>query len=94
MPFYNITPSFQAVARYTFLSSVDDNGVRFARYENEVASGRGDTYNEVYLGLNYYFYGHKLKVQTGFDYASMQDRANDGGAYNGWGWTPALRISW
>lgn len=27
--------------------------------------------NEFYLGLNYYLCGHKLKVQTGIQYADM-----------------------
>jgi len=94
MPYYNLTDKLQAVARYTYITSDDVNGVRLARYENQVVSGRGDEYNEFYLGLNYYFYGHKLKLQTGVQYAEMRDRANDGGAYSGWGWTTGLRISW
>ena len=74
--------------------SDDDNGVRFARYEREIAGGRGDEYSEVYVGLNYYWYGHKLKLQTGLQYANMDDRAADGGAYSGWAWTTGFRISW
>lgn len=94
MPYYNLTPKFQAVARYTWLRSRDDNGVRFATYENQVVAGRGDEYQEIYLGLNYYFYGHKLKIQTGVQYADMQDRAHDGGEYSGWAWTTGLRLGW
>lgn len=94
MPYYNITSKLQAVTRYTWIKSSNDNGVRFARYEDRVVSGKGDEYNEFYLGLNYYFYGHKLKLQTGVQYADMQDRANDGGAYSGWAWTTGLRIGW
>jgi phosphate-selective porin OprO and OprP len=94
MPFYNITPKFQAVARYTYLSSSDNNGVRLARYENVVVSGRGNEYQEIYGGLNYYVYQHKLKFQTGIQYADMQDRANDGGEYRGFSWVTGLRISW
>ena len=55
---------------------------------------RGDDYNELYAGLNYYLSGHKLKLQTGFSYAWMRDGANDGGRYDGWSWTTGLRISW
>ena len=84
----------QAVVRYTYLSSEKDNGLRLALYENTVVPGRGDEYNEIYLGLNYYFYKHKLKVQTGVQYADMKDRADDGGEYSGWAWTTGLRISW
>lgn len=94
MPFYNITDKFQVVGRYTFIDSDDFNGVRLARYESEVVSGRGDEYHEAYLGLNYYLYGHKLKLQTGINYADMKDNANDGGEYSGWGWTTGLRVSW
>jgi phosphate-selective porin OprO and OprP len=94
MPFYNITDKFQVVARYTYLSSEDNNGVRLNSYENLVVPGRGDEYNEVYFGLNYYFYGHKIKIQTGVQYAEMDDDARDGGTYQGWAWTAGLRIGW
>jgi phosphate-selective porin OprO/OprP len=56
--------------------------------------GQGDRYNELYLGANYYFYGHKLKLQNGAQFAKMNDRANDGGAYSGASWTTGLRVSW
>ena len=36
--------------------------------------GRGDRYQEIYLGANYYFYGHKLKLQSGAQWADMDDR--------------------
>jgi phosphate-selective porin OprO and OprP len=94
MPYYNITDKFQAVTRFTHLESENPNGVRLALYENLVVPGRGDEYNEVYVGLNYYFYGHKLKAQTGVQYADMHDRANDGGEYSGWAWTTGFRMSW
>jgi phosphate-selective porin OprO and OprP len=94
MPFYNLTDKLQAVARYTYLQSDKNNGLRLALYENTIVPGRGDEYNEVYLGLNYYFYGHKLKLQTGVQYADMKDHAHDGGAYSGWAWTTGLRLAW
>jgi phosphate-selective porin OprO/OprP len=94
MTHYMLTRRLQIVGRYTFLQSADNNGVLLARYENRVVSGKGDQYQEFYAGLNYYFYGHKLKVQTGVQYAEMRDRANDGGQYYGWAWTTGLRISW
>lgn len=94
MPHYKLTERLQAVARYTCLKSADDNGVQIARYENQVVSGRGDEYHEFYAGLNYYFYGHKLKVQTGLQHAEMRDQAGDGGEYSGWAWTIGLRVGW
>ncbi len=94
MPWFNITEKLQAVVRYTYLNGDKPNSVRLARYENTVVSGRGDEYNELYAGLNYYIYGHKLKIQTGLAYATMHDQANDGGKYAGWNWTTGLRLSW
>ena len=94
MPFFNLTSHFQVVTRYTYLRSKDENGVRLARYENQVTDGRGDRYNEFYVGVNYYFYGHKLKLQSGLQFADMNDSAADGGAYSGIASTTGLRVSW
>jgi phosphate-selective porin OprO/OprP len=94
MPYYNITDKLQAITRYTHLSSDGLNGVQLGTYENRVVRGRGDEYNEVYVGANYFFYGQKLKLQTGLQFADMNDRANDGGAYSGTSWTTGLRIGW
>ena len=94
MPFYNATDKLQFVGRHTFLDSEQPNGVRLATYESRLVPGRGDRYHEWYAGANYYFYGHKLKLQTGLHHAEMKDRANDGGAYSGLSWTSGLRIGW
>ena len=94
MPLFNATDKLQFVVRYTYLDSDGTNGLSLATYENKVVSARGDRYNEGYVGANYYFYGHKLKLQTGVEFADMQDRANDGGAYSGTSWTTGLRIGW
>lgn len=94
MPFYNFTDKFQFVGRYVFLESERPNGVRLGTYENRIVAGRGDRYKEGYLGANYYFYGHKLKVQTGVQFADLRDRANDGGAYSGTSWVTGLRVGW
>jgi phosphate-selective porin OprO/OprP len=94
MPFINLTERFQVVSRYTFLDSRDPNGVLLGTYENQVVSGRGDLYNEAYLGANYYFYGHKLKLQTGLQFADMNDSADDGGAYSGVSWVTGIRVGW
>ena len=94
MPFYHLNQRTEVVARYTYVKSHGDNGVRFGRYENSLSDGLGDRYTEIYLGLNYYWYGHKLKLQNGIQYLEMRDRANDGGAYSGWSWTTGFRVSW
>ena len=94
MPFVNITPKFQIVGRHTYLKSENPNGVLLANYESRAVAGRGDRYNEGYIGANYYFYGHKLKLQSGLQFGDMNDSANDGGAYSGVSWTTGLRVSW
>ena len=94
MPYHNFNEKFQFVARYTYLKSFGENGVRLARYENRIESGRGDRYNEIFVGLNWFVYGHDFKFQTGFKYTVMDDRADDGGEYRGWGWTTGFRMSW
>ncbi len=94
MPFFNLTDRLQAVGRYTWLESDDANGVRLAAYESRIVEGRGDQYRELYLGANYFFYGHKLKLQSGVQIARMRDRAGDGGVYAGTSWTTGLRVGW
>ncbi|HWI16980.1 MAG TPA: porin [Vicinamibacterales bacterium] len=94
MPFVNATSKLQFVARYTFLESDGNNGLSLATYENKVTRGNGDRYQEAYAGANYFFYGHRLKLQTGVQFADMRDRANDGGAYSGVSWTTGLRVGW
>lgn len=92
--YYLIDKKLQAVLRYTYMSSDDSRGLRLNRYENEVTFGRGNEYQEVFAGLNYYFYGHKLKLQGGVQYANMEDDTNKGGDYNGWQGILGLRVSW
>jgi phosphate-selective porin OprO/OprP len=94
MPFVNATDRLQFVGRYTYVESGDPNGVQLATYENRVVGGRGDQYEELYLGANYYFYGQKLKLQSGVQFADMDDRAEDGGAYSGVAWTTGIRVGW
>lgn len=95
MPYYNVAEKIQLVLRYTYITSADPNGLRLARYERDITSGRGDEYTEYFVGFNVFFYQHQLKWQTGLALANMEDEADDGGAYDdGWGLTTALRIYW
>jgi phosphate-selective porin OprO/OprP len=94
MPFFNATDALQFVGRYTFVDGDGDNGVALPTYENRVARGSGDQYREGYLGVNYYFYGHRLKLQSGVEFGRMQDRVNDGGEYSGLSWVTGLRVGW
>lgn len=40
------------------------------------------------------FFLHKLEWQTGLEYASTKDDANDGGKFKGWGLSTGLRMYW
>lgn len=92
MPWFMLTDRLQFVTRYTYIASADPHGVRFNRYENVLTSAKGDEYQEFYVGLNYYIYGHRLKLQTGLEYVSMRDSLSDGGNYRGWSWVSGLRV--
>ncbi|MBL9142149.1 MAG: hypothetical protein JNM99_00585 [Verrucomicrobiaceae bacterium] len=97
IPTYDLTKKLQLVARYTFLDSYGPDGLRpQRRYENEVpdlAGTRGDRYQALYAGVNYYLYGHKLKLQAGIEYSHMADSANNGGAFNAWTYSTGIRFS-
>lgn len=93
MPFLHVTDKLQFVGRHTYLRG-GHNGVQLARYEKYLTGVQGDFYKEFYLGANYYFYGHKLKLQSGVQFADMSDSANNGGIYSGVAATSGLRVSW
>jgi phosphate-selective porin OprO/OprP len=94
MPYFNLSDKVQLVASYNYVTSSGENGVRLDRYESSVVSGRADEAHEFYAGVNYYLCKHKLKWQTGVEYTTASDSANDGGAYDGWGVSSGIRISW
>lgn len=93
MPYYNFTAKWQAVFRYTLLDS-ERNGLALNIYENKLLSGRGDRYTEEYVGVNYFIYGHRLKIQAGLQFEDMRDAANDGGAFSGTSFTTGFRVGW
>jgi len=68
----------QLALRYHYASSSDDYGLQFnKRYEQPVTSGKGDSYNSYYLGLNYFIYQQKLKLMTGLEYFDMGGVADE-----------------
>lgn len=94
MPFYNVTPKLQAVTRYTRMDSDGPAGIRLNTYESRVVSSRGNEYNELYLGANYYFYAHRLKLQTGVQFADMNNTVTGTDVYSGTSWVTGLRVGW
>jgi phosphate-selective porin OprO and OprP len=93
MPFYDITDKTQAVFSYTYLQSSGGDAIKLTRYEKDLFSGKGTKLSESFLGLNHFFYGHKLKWQNAIQYSEM-DTTTSGDNYDGWGFTSGLRISW
>ncbi len=97
IPTFDITKKLQLVARYTYMDSAGPDGIKAERrYENlvpDLTGARGDQYQAVYLGLNYYIYGNKLKLQTGVEYSTMRDGTNKGGAFEAWSYVAGVRFS-
>lgn len=96
MPSYALTPKLELVGRFTYLDGDGPGALRpQRRYENEVPGingTRGDSYRAGYLGLNYYLYGHKLKLQTGVEYSRMNDSSAAGGAFHTWSYISGFRF--
>ena len=91
MPFYDFTDKIQGVFSYTYVESKDPLDIDVTRYERDLA-GRGDEMQEYFFGINYFFYGHKLKWQNAIQYSEMDNLGIK--VYEGWGYTSGLRISW
>lgn len=105
MPSYYITDGLQVVMRYQYANG-DNDGLRLqSRYErlapayNPVTApdglkdgGRGENYHALYLGLNYYLYGHKLKLMGGIEYHNMDNGNDSGGEFEGWTASAGLRM--
>ena len=93
-PTYDILPGkIQLVGRYSFAASKGDSGVRAqSRYEAMAGALRGDSYQSIYLGGQYFINGDKLKLQAGAEYAALgQESAAD--CYDGFTLLTGVRLS-
>jgi len=87
-PMYDIIPKrLQLVGRYSFTTGDGpDSVIRQTRYESEAPNltggGRGDQYQALYLGAQYFIHGDKLKLMAGAEYAKL-DGGGNGGDYEG-----------
>ena len=81
MPSYKLTDSIELVARYQYLSSNDDNGVslqkRYERTAPDLPTSKGNNYQALYAGVNYYIYKDKLKLMGGLEYSHMDLASNN-----------------
>lgn len=81
LPHVMLTERLQLVGRYTWSGSNSEDGIRLlSRYERPAVPDGfelGDRHQAIYAGLNYYFYGHKLKLMTGFEYTEFDSVNGD-----------------
>lgn len=91
---YDIIPKkLQAVARYSHTSGDGPSSVRRqTRYESFAVNGRGDSYDALYLGAQYFIHGDKLKLLGGVEYSKL-----DGGPpardFEGFTYFSGVRLS-
>ena len=94
-PTYDVIPKkLQLVGRYSFATSEGALGVIGQnRYEKPVAdnSARGDTYNSIYGGAQYFIYGDKLKLMAGAEWARLS--GGSGESYDGFTLLTGIRLS-
>ena len=88
MPFYDLNDTFQIAGSYTHIES-DEPTLKVTKYAKDTATGKTESADEFYLGLNTFLYGHKLKWQNGFSYTLTDDDE-----YEGLTFTSGIRISW
>ena len=95
-PTYFIIPQkLQFVTRYQYAHGDHDGLNLQSRYEalasGELSTkGAGSDYNALYFGLNYYIYGHNLKLMAGTEYNDMTGGKKD---FSGWTTLVGLRLA-
>ena len=94
IPSYFIADGLQLVGRVQVATSNGADGLKSpGRYDEAslLPSGgdaKGNSLVSTYLGLNYYIYGHKLKLMSGVEYTHL-----GGGDYDGTTFYSGLRFS-
>ena len=86
-PYYNVTDKLQLVGRYAYGS--DGVVERPQRFASRVGV---DDHNSVYLGLQYFICGDKLKLQAGHEWSSA--KLLNGADYENNTWLAGVRVSW
>lgn len=83
----------QLVGRYSFARGDGPASVRGqGRYEGEVSAARGDAYQSLYLGAQYFIHGDRLKLMAGGEYARLTGGDADRN-YDGFTWLSGIRFS-
>ena len=93
MPTYLITKQLELVTRYQLGLADQSNGITtLNRQVKSVGKFTGDTYNSIYVGLNYYFYGQKLKLMAGEQYDKLSGGTGAKAGYDGFTSLVGLRM--
>lgn len=93
MPTYLITKQLELVTRYQLGLASQSNGISMInRQAKTVGKSTGDTDNAIYVGLNYYFYGQKLKLMAGEQYDKLGGGTGPQAGYQGWTTLVGLRM--
>jgi phosphate-selective porin OprO/OprP len=93
IPSFFVADGLQLVGRLQYANSDRANGLSLpGRYEAVIpGDDKGDEYLSGYLGLNYYLYGHKLKLMAGVEYSAL-DGNGPSGDYDGYTAFSGLRF--
>ncbi len=93
MPTYLITKQLELVTRYSLGLAAHANGITtLNRQEKTLGKFTGDTANLVYVGLNYYLYGQKLKLMAGEQFDNLSGGTGVKAGYEGWTTLVGLRM--
>ena len=93
MPTYLITKQLELVTRYQLGLAAHANGITtLNRQEKTLGKFTGDTDNAVYVGLNYYVYGQKLKLMAGEQFDKLTGGTGAKAGYDGWTTLVGLRM--
>jgi phosphate-selective porin OprO/OprP len=89
----------EGVLRYEYQGAEEPFGASInSRYAGRAAQkgdvvldsgGRGDRQQSLYMGLNYYICGHRMKFMSGVEYEEMKSSGRD--VYDGWTFFLAFR---
>ncbi len=87
-PSFFLTDTLQIVGRYQLATSDQPAGLTAQRrYERNVGLTPGNLYQAAYAGVNYFIAGHRLKLMTGVEYATLSGR-------DSWMAIAAVRLFW
>lgn len=93
MPTYLITKQLELVTRYQLGLADKSNGITtLNRQQKTLGKFTGDMDNAVYVGLNYYVYGQKLKLMAGEQFDKLTGGTGTKAGYDGWTTLVGLRM--